>query len=132
MEEERRLAFVAITRAEDRLYLTEAQGRNLDSSPRFPSRFILEVDRQDIDYVNEPDESLVREAKDYIRLESKHLRTEDKSELFEAGTRVEHMIFGAGTITALDMDMQAYMIKFDKQMTERYISFKVNLKKIDT
>lgn len=128
MEEERRLAFVAITRAENRLYLTEAQGRNLDSSPRFPSRFILEVDRGDIDYVNEPDEALVKEARDYIRLESKHLKKEDKSELFEEGARIEHMIFGAGTITALDMEMQAYMIKFDKQQTERYIAFKVNLK----
>ena len=38
------------------------------------------------------------------------------------------MIFGAGTITALDMEMQAYMIKFDKQQTERFIAFKVNLK----
>ena len=128
MEEERRLAFVAITRAENRLYLTEAQGRNLDSSPRFPSRFILEVDRGDIDYVNEPDEALVKEARDYIRLESKHLKKEDKSELFEEGARIEHMIFGAGTITALDMEMQAYMIKFDKQQTERFIAFKVNLK----
>ena len=128
MEEERRLAFVAITRAENRLYLTEAQGRNLDSSPRFPSRFILEVDRGDVDYVNEPDEALVKEARDYIRLESKHLKKEDKSELFEEGARIEHMIFGAGTITALDMEMQAYMIKFDKQQTERFIAFKVNLK----
>jgi len=128
MEEERRLAFVAITRAENRLYLTEAQGRNLDSSPRFPSRFILEVDCGDIDYVNEPDEALVKEARDYIRLESKHLKKEDKSELFEEGARIEHMIFGAGTITALDMEMQAYMIKFDKQQTERFIAFKVNLK----
>ena len=128
MEEERRLAFVAITRAENRLYLTEAQGRNLDSSPRFPSRFILEVNRGDIDYVNEPDEALVKEARDYIRLESTHLKKEDKSELFEEGARIEHMIFGAGTITALDMEMQAYMIKFDKQQTERFIAFKVNLK----
>jgi len=131
MEEERRLAFVAITRAEDRLYLTEAQGRNLDSSPRFPSRFILEVDRGDIDYVNEPDEALVREARDFIRMESKHLKKEDKSELLEVGTRVEHMIFGPGTINALDMDMQAYMIKFDKQRTERFIAFKVKLKPIE-
>ncbi len=128
MEEERRLAFVALTRAEDRVYLTEAQGRNLDSSPRFPSRFVLEINRGDIDFVNEPDESLVRDTKDHIRLEDKLLRKEKKSELFEVGTRVQHAMFGIGTVTALDMDMQAYMIKFDKQMTERYISFRVNLK----
>ncbi len=131
MEEERRLAFVAMTRAEDRIYLTEAQGRNLDSSPRYPSRFMLEIYRGDIDYVNEPDEALVRNAQDYIKMEDKLLRKEKKAELFEAGARVEHMMFGLGTITALDMDMQAYMIKFDSQQTERYISFKVNLKPVD-
>ena len=37
MEEERRLAFVAVTRAEKRLFLSEAEGRNLDGSPRDPS-----------------------------------------------------------------------------------------------
>ena len=39
MEEERRLAFVALTRAEKGLYLSEADGWNLDGSPRYPSRF---------------------------------------------------------------------------------------------
>ena len=43
MEEERRLAFVAMTRAEKRLYLSEAKGRNIDGSPRYPSRFLLDV-----------------------------------------------------------------------------------------
>ena len=43
MEEERRLAFVAMTRAEKRLYLSESEGRNLDGSPRYPSRFILDI-----------------------------------------------------------------------------------------
>ena len=43
MEEERRLAFVAMTRAEKRLYLTEAEGRNFDGSPRYPSRFLLDI-----------------------------------------------------------------------------------------
>lgn len=39
MEEERRLAFVAMTRAQKGLYLSEAEGRNFDGSPRYPSRF---------------------------------------------------------------------------------------------
>ncbi|HCF48698.1 MAG TPA: hypothetical protein DER60_00335, partial [Syntrophomonas sp.] len=45
MEEERRLAFVAFTRAEKGLFLTDAEGRNLDGSYRFPSRFIFNVDQ---------------------------------------------------------------------------------------
>ena len=43
MEEERRLAFVAMTRAEKRLCLSEAEGRNHDGSPRYPSRFALDM-----------------------------------------------------------------------------------------
>lgn len=43
MEEERRLAFVAVTRAEKGLYLSEADGTNFDGSPRYPSRFLLDM-----------------------------------------------------------------------------------------
>ena len=130
MEEERRLMFVALTRAEDRVYLTEAQGRNVDYSPRFPSRFIFEIDRQDIDYANEPGEPLIREAKDYIRINSKHLQKEASMELFEVGTRVEHVLFGKGTINSINKDNKSYLIKFDDHRTERFISFDVNLKSI--
>lgn len=44
MEEERRLAFVAMTRAQKGLYLSEAEGRNFDGSPRYPSRFLLDIE----------------------------------------------------------------------------------------
>ncbi len=39
MEEERRLAFVALTRAEKGLYLSEADGRNFDGTPGIPPAF---------------------------------------------------------------------------------------------
>lgn len=39
MEEERRLAFVAMTRAQKGLYLSEAEGRNFDGSPRLSVAF---------------------------------------------------------------------------------------------
>jgi DNA helicase-2/ATP-dependent DNA helicase PcrA len=45
LEEERRLAYVGITRAEQRLYLTRAMGRNWWGRPSFhqPSRFLGEI-----------------------------------------------------------------------------------------
>ena len=129
MEEERRIAFVAYTRAMDGLFLTEAAGRNFDSSPKYPSRFLMEIDPQLLEMVKEPDETLIKEAAEYIKLSEKHLRKEDSSELIPVGTRVKHMIFGEGTILSQDMDMQAYIIKFDSQRTERYISFKVKMSK---
>ncbi len=62
MEEERRLAFVAFTRAEKALFLSDAEGRNLDGSYRFPSRFIFNVDKTLLAYTDELDERLVSET----------------------------------------------------------------------
>jgi len=133
MEEERRLCFVAITRARDGLYLTEACGRNFDGSPRYPSRFIFDIDIEDIDYVNEPEEGLVKETQDYIRLVDSSLESAEKKkdDLLEVGSRVRHIIFGDGTVQGIDRDMLAYVILFDKSNTERLISFKVKLEVIE-
>ena len=54
MEEERRLAFVAMTRAQKGLYLSEAEGRNFDGSPRYPSRFLLDIEPALLDYTQKP------------------------------------------------------------------------------
>ena len=131
MEEERRIAFVAYTRAMDGLCLTEAAGRNFDASPKYPSRFLMEIDPEYLNMVKEPNEGLIKEAQDYIKVSERHLRKEDSSELIPVNTRVKHLIFGEGTILEQDMDLQAYVIKFDSQDTERYIAFKVNLDLLD-
>jgi DNA helicase-2/ATP-dependent DNA helicase PcrA len=45
LEEERRLAYVAITRARERLYVTHAERRTIFGSPRYcaPSRFLADI-----------------------------------------------------------------------------------------
>ncbi len=129
MEEERRLAFVAITRAKDKLFLTEAMGRNFDGSPRFPSRFLFDIEKQYLEYINEPNDALIKETKEYVELSDK-LLIKDKSDLFPEGSRVKHMILGEGTIVSTDQEMQAYVIKFDSSETERMIAFKVTLELI--
>ena len=130
MEEERRLAFVAMTRAEDRLYLTEAAGRNFDGSPRYPSRFILDVKPRDLEYETEPAAELIEETRAYIKLVNNSFLKENKEELLPVNTRVKHMIFNEGIILGYDMEMQAYVIQFDSQPTERFISFKVRLERL--
>lgn len=55
MEEERRLAFVALTRAKKSLYITEPEGKNLEGSFRYPSRFIFNIDKELIRYAKELD-----------------------------------------------------------------------------
>lgn len=130
MEEERRLAFVAMTRAEKRLYLSEAEDRNLDGSPKFPSLFILDIDRKLLEYVNEPNDSLIQDAKGYIEVTMKYMPENLDSIILPIGQRVLHAVFGEGTITDVDTEKGTHLIKFDTIDTPRKISFKVKLEVI--
>ena len=130
MEEERRLAFVAATRAENRLYLTRAESRNFDGSPQYPSRFILDIDRQLIQFTKEPREGLIKEAEDYIELSRKYMPASESDVVFPVGQRVRHAVFGAGTVTDVDRDRGAHVIQFDSMDTPRKISFRVKMERI--
>ena len=127
MEEERRLAFVAMTRAEKRLYLSEAEGRNLDGSPRFPSRFILDIDDDLLEHTNAPNDSLIRDAKEYIEATVRYMPENLKEIVLPIGQRVRHAVFGEGTVIDVDTDKGAHLIKFDGMETPRMISFKVKM-----
>ncbi len=97
LEEERRLAYVGMTRAEDRLYLTHADHRMLWGGTSYnpPSRFLSEVP-----------EALV-ETRGATRGTSaaKRLRDGEVLELggveFTSGDQVLHPKFGAGRIAEL-------------------------------
>lgn len=130
MEEERRLAFVAMTRAKKRLYLSEAKGRNLDGSPRYPSRFILDIDQNLLEYDRKPEEGLIKEAREYIELSSRCLLTDEAPSHYPIGQKILHKIFGPGTIVDVDTEKSAYAILFDGMETPRTISFQVKLEKM--
>jgi len=129
MEEERRLAFVALSRAEKGLYLSEAAGRNFDGSPRYPSRFILDIDPELLSFTEAPKAGLLSETQSYIKMIDSHLRTTSDTDLFTIGDRIAHRTFGKGTIKDVNMDKNAYTIQFDDMPTERQISFRVKLQK---
>ena len=126
MEEERRLAFVAMTRAERGLYLSEAAGSNLDGSPRYPSRFLLDVDQKLLDYTEPVPEGLIGEVRTYLKLSAREMAMEEAS-LYEPGQRVHHRIFGEGTVIEADREKRAHVIQFDELETPRRISFRVEL-----
>ncbi len=126
MEEERRLAFVALTRAERGLYLSEADGRNFDGSPRYPSRFLLEIDPSLLSFTEPPEEGLLQEAQNFIR-HSQSLLPEEDAPILPEGQRVRHFLFGEGTVLETDRDKGAYVIQFDGMATPRKISFRVKL-----
>ena len=129
MEEERRLAFVAMTRAEKRLFLTEADGRGIDGAPRYPSRFVLDIDPSLLEYTDPPRENLIQEAREYITHNEKFLPAEAPKS-FEVGQRVRHAIMGEGTVVAVDADHGAHVVQFDGFETPRKISFKAKLEAI--
>lgn len=130
MEEERRLAFVALTRAERRLYLSESEGRTLDGSPRYPSRFLLDIDPVLLDFTAPPRDELIRDAREYIAQQQRRLSAQAPTALPE-GQRVRHAVFGAGTVLGADLDRGAHLVQFDDLSTPRAISFRAKLELIE-
>ena len=127
MEEERRLAFVAMTRAQKGLFLSESEGRNLDGSPRYPSRFLLDIGREFVEYTHPPQEGLIEETREYVRLSDRWLEQQAAPIVLEEGTRVRHSIFGQGTVVGADLEKGAHIVQFDEMDTPRAISFKAKL-----
>jgi len=119
MEEERRLAFVAITRAEKGLFLTCADGTSHDGMPRYPSRFVLDIDPDLIDFETPLEDSLVKDARAYMRMRDRQLDQAKDAPSFETGARVRHAVFGPGTILGYDTDRGAYEVQFDGMETTR-------------
>ena len=131
MEEERRLCFVALTRAVDGLWLSESEGRNLDGSPRFPSRFLLDISPELLVYDRAPAGELVKNAWEYIEQSIAGLPESRDSVLLPPGTRVRHSVFGPGTVLDADADKGAHIIQFDGISTPRAVSFKAKLERLD-
>ena len=123
MEEERRLAFVALTRARRGLVLSDSEGRGHDGAPRYPSRFLLEIDRGLLVQDGRPRESLVSEAREYISAHTARLSgaSDAPQELFAPGDR---------TVLDVDAARRVYVIKFDKTPTPRTLTLRVRLQRI--
>ena len=130
MEEERRLAFVAVTRAERGLFLSEAEGRNLDGAPRYPSRFLLDIDPALLEFTEPPREGLIAETRDYVAAAEKRLTDGEGPAPFAIGERVRHELLGPGTVVDLDLNKGAHLVKFDSMATPRAISFRVKLERL--
>lgn len=132
MEEERRLAFVAVTRAQKRLYLSAAAGVNFDESIRYPSRFLLEVDQGLLEYAQPISERDKKEAWDFINAKERYRGKSagGKEAEFAKGDKIVHRVFGQGEIMSVDDEKKAYRIRFDSMATPREISFRVKMAKV--
>ncbi len=131
MEEERRLGFVAFTRAQKQLILTEAEGTSQGIGFRFPSRFIFDVDKKYLNYLVELPDNLVRNSKQYIDDTEKILVQKEKLSGLIEGDRVKHNILGQGTVLTVDETKHVYTVQFDSMPTPRKMSFKAPLEKVE-
>ena len=129
MEEERRLAFVAMSRAMKSLFLSESHGKNFDGSTRYRSRFILDIDQKFLEYVKKPEDTLIAETKNYIHYSNRYLDGYVTEQTFQVGDKIIHNVFGQGRIKSILSDRNAYMIKFEQIETPRIISFRVPIKR---
>ena len=130
MEEERRLAFVAVTRAQKLLYLTEAEGFSQVSGSRYPSRFIFDIERPLLNYEVELPQQLIAKTKLYVQ--ESETKLQKKSELagLAKGDTVEHGILGRGIVLEIDETAGTYTVQFEKTATPRKMSFKAPLRRV--
>jgi DNA helicase-2/ATP-dependent DNA helicase PcrA len=99
IEEERRLCYVAMTRAQDRLYLCWARERHRFGSRSYgaPSRFLSEIPREALGGAPALERA---ESASGTTLDYSYAQDESPPGL-EPGLRVRHPIFGPGTILAV-------------------------------
>jgi DNA helicase II / ATP-dependent DNA helicase PcrA len=107
LEEERRLAYVGITRAEQRLYLTRAASRNWYGRPAFhsPSRFLSEIPASLIEWKRDAAAVAAASTPASARLASRPGVNAVGNRAVPAltpGDRVNHDKFGLGTVVSAD------------------------------
>jgi DNA helicase-2/ATP-dependent DNA helicase PcrA len=105
LEEERRLAYVGITRAQQRLYLSRATVRSAWGAPQYnpPSRFLEEVPAELVDWRRV--ESSVTHVPAVAALAARPgVRSPGNRVVvhLEPGDRVTHDTFGMGTVVSVD------------------------------
>ena len=158
IEEERRLLYVAITRAMERCYLSYARQRFRNGQMAFnsPSRFLNDIDRQYLDLARPAYGLQEQRPATPDRIQTYHPLVNQsvsgsaavrqpigrsvsaavcqQSGLFASGDRVTHRVFGDGTVVRVYRDEvtenDKIEINFDKQGTKTLLLTHAKLEKI--
>jgi DNA helicase-2/ATP-dependent DNA helicase PcrA len=108
LEEERRLMYVAVTRARQRLYLSHAQSRMLHGKVRYgiPSRFLDEIPEELLKRLNSKPVEKKFGGRDYNELPaimSKQQSSNQKNAMpWKIGQQVAHSKFGNGVVVSYE------------------------------
>ena len=132
VEEERRLFYVAITRAREKLYLTSSQVRRAYGKPIYykTSRFVDEIRTNITELENKSfytfnSKSFERASnEDYMRektrqsvLNNKLKKNENSDEIYQVGDKISHSKWGEGMIVQIkeSKDGNELVVAFDKK-----------------
>jgi DNA helicase-2/ATP-dependent DNA helicase PcrA len=108
IEEERRLMYVAVTRARQRLYLSHAQSRMLHGQVRYgiPSRFLDEIPAELLKHLNTKLLGKSGGGRDYNELpammSTQQSQPQKNAMPWKIGQQVSHAKFGAGVVVSYE------------------------------
>ncbi len=108
LEEERRLMYVAVTRARQRLYLSHAQSRMLHGKVRYgiPSRFLDEIPEQLLKHINSKPVARSGSTRDYNELPAmmsgQQSLNQKNAMPWKIGQQVAHTKFGNGVVVSYE------------------------------
>lgn len=121
-EEERRLMYVAVTRAEKELFLTESEGFNAASRlSKYPSRFLREIQRSLLVTEGDMDELLWQESGKMVQYLGLDFSSNPDApvppatvtqDFWPEGTRVRHEVLGEGIIVSYNEARGSYSVAF--------------------
>lgn len=112
IDEERRLAYVAITRAKKELYITANKTYNFTiKKEKEPSRFIKEIKKENLNYIE--NRIISKSNQDIEWFDSKNkkkINLDDKYDVqtindYKIGDKIIHVVFGIGTIIGINNDI---------------------------
>ena len=131
LEEERRLCYVAITRAMEKLYITHAESRRLHGTDTFnpPSRFLREIPKDLIDEIRPRAQTNIP----YNRKDFEETKNEFEEEIgISLGQKVHHKKFGEGIVLNYEgsSDSARVQVNFDNYGTKWLVMAYANLKKL--
>ena len=120
IEEERRLCYVAITRAKEKIYLVNALRRMLygKTSVNMPSRFINEIDK---DLIDAPEKKMIN-----MKFNKKEAFNDDNG--LKIGDNVIHDIYGPGVVVNVDKSIAT--IAFKGQGIKKLMKNHKSIKKV--
>ncbi|MAR95144.1 MAG: DNA helicase II [Gammaproteobacteria bacterium] len=131
LEEERRLCYVAITRAMEKLYITHAESRRLYGTDTFnpPSRFLKEIPKDLINEIRPRAQTNIP----YNRRDFKETKIEFEEEIGIAlGQKVKHKKFGEGIVLNYEGSGESarVQVNFDDSGTKWLVMVYANLEKL--